>query len=226
MNAINDDSFQLRQTMVDCQLRTFDITDQAVLARVAELPREIFLPPKQRVLAYSDCAIELDGSAGTRTLLSPMILTRMIEAAEIGTDDRILCVGDPTGYGAAIVAGLSDSIVNLDSDIEKVAQAEKSLAQLGIANIHSAPGPMVEGFPAKAPFDVILVCGASGKTPEALLQQLTASGRLLMIEPIGNGPGGRVVRLDNSATGHSRRALFSASAAVLPGFDAEREFEF
>lgn len=226
MNATKEDFSELRQTMVDCQLRTFDITDLAVLERFEEVPREKFLPAKLHIVAYSDRAIELGEENGGRTLLAPMILARMIQEAGIRPTDKILCVGDPTGYAAAILSGLAEHVVSLDSDQQAVERSAEAVAQLGLTNVQTVAGPLEEGVSSAAPFDVVLICGAVQKAPALLQRQLAAGGRLVAIETIGTALSGRAIRIDSSAGGYGKRPLFSAPADILPGFTDDPEFVF
>src|SRR5579862_1795579 len=109
----------LRQTMVDCQIRTFGVTDRAVVARFLDVPREQFLPAELKEFAYSDLALKLGTAlAGgeARVLLSPMILARLIQAAEVKPSDSVLDIGCATGYSTAILAGLARDVTDLEAD--------------------------------------------------------------------------------------------------------------
>src|SRR5580700_734200 len=99
-----------RRTMIDCQIRTFDVTDQQLLARMLEVPREHFLPLELAELAYSDIPLQLKptGPSGERrTLLPPLVLARLIQAAGVGSTCTVLDVGAATGYTSALLAGLA-----------------------------------------------------------------------------------------------------------------------
>src|ERR1700744_6096541 len=123
-------SAALRRTMGGGQGRTFDVTDQAVIARMLAVPREQFLPESLATLAYSDLALELPVSAGgaPRGFLPPLIFARMLQASVVGPRDRVLDVAGATGYSAAILGGLALSVVALESDASFVATAKTCLA--------------------------------------------------------------------------------------------------
>ena len=107
----------LRRTMVERQVRTFDVTDKAVIARMFEVPREKFLPESLATLAYSDVALDLPTSGGPpRRLLAPLVFARMLQASKVGPQDRVLDIGGATGYSAAVLAGLALSVVALESE--------------------------------------------------------------------------------------------------------------
>jgi protein-L-isoaspartate(D-aspartate) O-methyltransferase len=234
MNTANEtpipaDTASLRQTMVDCQLRTFDVTDHAVLTRMAQVPREAFLPDTLLPLAYSDRAIEIESDGARRQLLAPMVLARLLQAAAIKSGDRILSIGGGSGYGAAIAAGLGAQVIALEETAHMAALAQASCERAGAANVTSRSGPLSAGVLGDAPFDVILIEGAFESKPDALLGQLAQDGRLLAIERLGGAAeagAGRAVcyRKNDGITGCS--LLFSCAGNVLPGFAAVRAFSF
>lgn len=225
-------STERRRTMVDCQVRTFDVTDKAVLARMLEVPRELFLPPELDPLAYSDGVLEVrpgDPAEKPRTLLPPFMLARLIQGANVDTSDKVLDVAGGTGYTAAILTGLAGSVVTLESDAKLHKLARANLDRLGSTAVATVHGPLAAGVPAEAPFDVILVNGAVEANLDPLLGQLRAGGRLVVIsrQPEDRtGRASKAVRYDriDSATGY--RVLFDASVPVLEEFRRKEEFTF
>ncbi|MDP4593579.1 MAG: protein-L-isoaspartate O-methyltransferase [Beijerinckiaceae bacterium] len=235
----SSDTAQLRLTMVDCQLRTFDVTDHAVLARMTAIPREAFLPSELFPLAYSDRAIDLGVGATQRRLLAPMVLARMVQAAKISKKDTVLCVGGGSGYGAAIVSGLARQVVALESSAALSELAQNGFASLALVNARVVTGDLPAGAPSDAPFDVIIVEGAIETRPENLLAQLASGGRLLTIETQAGAAVSRAyqavryekaVQQEESSGGSASVAgstrLFSCAGTVLPCFAATREFAF
>lgn len=226
MDVAAQDFAQLRQTMVDCQLRTFDVTDHAVLARMAGVPREMFLPQDLIPVAYSDKACTIAGGGKQRQLLAPMVLARMLQGAAITSRDTVLCVGGGSGYGAAIVAGLAGRVLALECEAEFTAAAAANFGRLGLANARAVTGPLAEGYSSGAPFDVIMVEGAVEKSPAALLLMLGGRGRLVTIEKKPGEAAGRAVRFEKSAGVTGSQPLFSCNGRVLPGFEAVGGFRF
>jgi protein-L-isoaspartate(D-aspartate) O-methyltransferase len=219
-------SAALRETMVERQIRTFDVTDAGVLARMRDVPRELFVDPNLASLAYSDASLLVTG-AQPRELTTPLILARLLKEAHPREGERVLVVAGGSGYTAALVAGLVDSVVSLDDDEVLSARARDAFAALGLRNATALTGPLAHGAPDDAPFDLILVDGVSQGAFEPLLGQLSADGRLVAI--VAEQAGSRVGKatLFQRADGHvSARALFDASAGALAAFARPSEFVF
>ena len=213
-----------RRMMVDGQVRTSDVTDPRILAAMLELERECFLPREQADLAYLDCDVPAGPPAekGRRYLLKPMVLAKMVQAARIRATDLVLDVGCAAGYSSAVLARLARSVVSLEEDPSLAARAEANLAQ--VANVTMVRGPLIEGWRARGPYDVIFLNGASEIEPRALLGQLADDGRLIAI--IGRAPTGRAMLYRLIAGDVSGWPVFDASAPVLPGFVAVPQFVF
>ena len=218
------DFAQARRNMVDGQLRTFDVTDRAVLAAMEEVPREAFVPAASRPLAYSDLAIDLGMAPARRAMLPPMVLGRMLQALDVEVGMRILDVGSGGGYGSAVLARLGASVTALETDAEVAAGAGAALGLSGVAGVTQRVGPLEAGSPGDGPFDAVLVNGAVEAAPETLIGQLTATGRLVCLVQ----EGGRCVAtlFVRSGDALGRRALFDAAAPLLQGFLVPRSFTF
>ena len=215
----------LRRTMVERQLRPFDVTDLAVLNRFLDVPREFFIPAEFESVAYSDLA--LPGKGCGRAQLPPLVLARFLQAAEIRPDYRVLDVAGAAGYPAALLSGLAREVVALESEAELAAEARENLAKIGAANVRVVLGPLEKGAPDAAPFDVILIYGAVEARLDALLEQLTPDGRLLAfkrLEPAGGLKAVSFERSDGKFGG--ARSLFDASAPLLQAFAQPPQFVF
>lgn len=212
----------LRQTMVDTQLRTNKVTDANVLAAMGEIPREMFVPEDRASLAYIDEDIHIGKS---RCMAEPMILARMIQAAEIGPEDVVLDVACGSGYSSAILGRIARAVVAVESDTELAGAASARLTKLGMDNVVVEMGPINAGWSDQAPYDVIMVNGSCGEMPEAILSQLAEGGRLCAIL---RGPGGTgMAKLFVKSAGVvSNRGLFDANVPILPEFDLEEGFSF
>jgi protein-L-isoaspartate(D-aspartate) O-methyltransferase len=219
----------LRQTMVERQLRTFDVTDLPLLRRFLTVPRELFLPHDLVPLAYSDLQLTLKSDSGRplRSLLPPLILARMLQEAEIRESDRVLLIGGGTFYSAAIAAPLAREIVALEDDARLAATAQSYLKALDLANVRVETGPLSGGVPAAAPFDLIVIEGAVETGLDALETQLTENGRLLAIAKPDADSGWAVMRFERAGgLAAGSRALFDAAAPVLDGFAKAPAFVF
>ena len=151
-------------------------------------------------------------------------LARMLQLAEIVKTDRALVIGVGTGYSAAVVAGLAGSIVALESDPALAEQAKRNLADLAVQTVEIAVGPLEAGYPALAPYDLILLDGAVEVLPDSLMDQLTEGGRLVAV--IGYGRTGTATLYTRSDKQIGRRPAFDAGVPPLPGFHKPEVFVF
>lgn len=214
-----------RQNMVDCQVRPSDVTDFRIIDAMLAVPREAFVPESQRPIAYLDLDIEVGSNGSTkRHLIKPVVLAKMIQAASISQDDHVLVVGCATGYSAAIVAQLAARVYATEPDHALAKTAKENLARLGIANVTVAAADPVAGDAAHAPFDVIILDGATEIDPEGLYAQLKMGGRLVGVFAKTQPP--RAMLVARSPADFGSRVLFDASAPVLPGFGRVPAFNF
>jgi protein-L-isoaspartate(D-aspartate) O-methyltransferase len=216
----------LRRTMVERQLRPFDVTDVPLLNRFLETPREIFLPSELAPVVYSDLSLSARGAVETRWVPPPLILARFLQAAEIRPEHKVLDVAGGAGYAAALVGGLAAQVTALESDVELAAQALANLKKIGAANIAVETGPLDQGSQA-APFDIILVHGLVECGVDHLLAQLTPNGRLLAYKRPRAFNGVKAVRIErvDGALG-GERPLFDAAAPPLTAFAKAAAFQF
>src|SRR5712691_5555404 len=216
-----------RRMMVDSQVRTSDVTDLRIIAAMLELARERFVPASSANLSYLDRDLPVSqatgGEAGRR-LLKPMVLAKMLQAAAVKTDDHVLDVGCATGYSSALLARLARSVVALEEDPALARRARENLEAVGAGNVTVMIGPLTQGWPAKAPYDVILVEGAVELVPPALSRQLNDGGRLVAV--VGRAPPGRAMVYRSVAGEVSGWPAFDAAAPLLPGFAAPPAFVF
>lgn len=226
------DFAQLRRTMVDCQIRTFGVTDHAVIARFLEVPREDFVPPQSKALAYSDLALKI-GTAGpggeSRRLLTPMVLARLAQEAEVKVADKVLDVACGTGYSTAILAGLANEVTALEADSKLQATIKSNLAAIGLDNVPVFAGALPDGVAERAPFDLIFVNGAVESQLERLFEQLREGGRLITLSRAANDPDRwacHAILFEKIAGQMSSRLLFDATAPLLSAFREEPHFVF
>lgn len=214
-----------RQYMVDGQVRPSDVTDDRILEAMLTVPREIFVPASKQAMAYLDLDLDVtEGSADKRYLITPALLARMLQAAEIKATDRVLVVGCATGYAAAIVARLAAEVSATESDAGLAAKAGAAFAQLGINNVAVKTAAPADGDMAVAPFDVIVLNGATEIVPTRLYGQLKEGGRLVGVFALASPPRATLVTHSHDDFGH--RELFDATAPVLPGLDRLPAFVF
>jgi protein-L-isoaspartate(D-aspartate) O-methyltransferase len=126
--------------MVDGQVRTADVTDLRIISAMEEIPRERFVPPASVSLAYLDMDLPVDGG---RRLIKPMVLAKLIQAADIAPTGHVLDVGCAAGYAAAVLGRIAGSVIALEEDKKLAAAAKAALAD--IANVTCASGPLTAG---------------------------------------------------------------------------------
>jgi len=211
-----------RRNMIDSQLRPNRVTNAQLLAAIGELPRERFLPEAMRSVAYSDDDVPLGNG---RYLMEPMVLARLIQTLQTVADDRALVVGSGRGYGAALLARLTASVVAVESDPLLAAAAEQTAQGLGLGGIRQIVGPLEQGAPP-GPYDAILIEGAVQLVPQAIFDQLAEGGRLTTV--VAGPPGAMgVAQLFVKEGGvTSGRPLFDAGTPSLPGFAPPPRFTF
>jgi protein-L-isoaspartate(D-aspartate) O-methyltransferase len=174
--------------MVETQLRDRDIVDEAVLAAMERVPRELFVPEPERSRAYDDAALPL---AHGQTISQPYMVGRIAEALATRPGELVLDVGTGSGYQAAVLAELGADVVTIERIPELAERARDSLAAAGYDRVEVVVGDGTLGVPERAPFDAIAVAAAAPGLPETLYEQLRPRGRLVV--PVG-GP--RAQRLE------------------------------
>ena len=216
-----------RRAMVDGQVRTSDVTDLGLIAAMLEVPREAFVPEDRAALAYLDRDIVIADATATepaRYLMKPMVLARLIQAADPSPQDRVLVIGAGTGYAAAVMSRLAAGVVALEENEALSQKARSVLASLGSRNVTVVHGSLADGAPGSGPYDVVLIDGGVETVPDRLCGQLSSSGRLVAV--VMAGPIGKA-ELFHPVNGKFRgRELFDANAPVLPGFSVAPAFVF
>ena len=213
---------QSRRNRVECQLRPNKVTDEAVLSAMGIVPREVFTGPEYKGIAYVDEDIPLgDG----RYLMEPMVLARLLQAANIGDDDVVLDIGCGSGYTAAVCARIGATVVAVESDPRLARETTRIMAELEADNVVVVDGPLKDGYEAQAPYDVIVYSGAVPEILDRVLAQLSEGGRLVAVLEGEEGCGHAVLARNVQGT-VSREVVFDASIPELPGFDREAGFVF
>ena len=214
-----------RQKMVDGQVRTADVTDHRILDAMLGLPREEFVPAAKRALAYLDLDLDVsEGGSVPRCLIKPMLMAKLLQAAEVRAGDHLLIVGCATGYAAAVAARLAGKVTATERDEAIAAKGREALAKVGLSNVTIKIAEPPAGDSADAPYDVILLNGATEIVPEALCAQLRDGGRLVGVFAASRPPRATIVTRSHGDFGH--RTLFDASAPVLPGLERVPAFIF
>lgn len=222
------DMSHARRVMVDNQIRTFDVTDKTVLEAFDSVPRELFVAPRDRAIAYADKILTVGEGAGARALLPPLVLARLVQALEPAPGAKALDVLGGMGYSAAILAGagLDVSFIEQDAALTEQARAALAEAQVAVQVLPADGGLGVASAPkgVSGRYDIILINGASEREPEAFFPLLAEGGRLGVL--MRAGVNARATIFLRSGNHVSPRRAFDAVAPVLPGFAAEAGFVF
>jgi protein-L-isoaspartate(D-aspartate) O-methyltransferase len=215
-----------RFNMIEQQIRPWEVLDPAVLALLASMQRENFVPPAHRALAFVDTQVPLiDGEPDGPCMLEPKVEARLLQELRVRRHEKVLEVGTGSGFMAALLAHMAAEVTTLEIRDELVPIAQRHLRQAGLARVqvHHADGSL--GWPGGAPFDVILLSGSVHAVPRALLQQLSLGGRLAAI--VGELPVMRARLFTRaSETSWSDVDLFDTVAPRLSGFGEASRFTF
>ena len=205
--------------MVDEQLRARGISDERVLAAMASLPRNVFMPAPVRDQAYADHAVPIGFDA---TISQPYVVGWMSEALALHGNERVLEIGTGSGYQAAVLSRLAREVFTIERIPILARRARFALRSLGIGNVHLFVGDGSVGLPAHAPYDAIVVTAAAPSVPQELIAQLAPRGRLVV--PVGAAAlqSLRVIQRDDEGhvSAHDRGAVVFVPLVGERGFRA------
>lgn len=171
------DTVAARERMVERQLRRRGISDERVLAAMGRVPRELFVPPEVRELAYEDGALPIGFG---QTISQPYIVGMICSLLSLAGPEQVLDVGTGSGYQAAVLAELAADVTTIERVPELVGQARVALAAAGYERVDVRLGDGSLGVPEMAPFDGIAVAAAAPRIPDQLYDQLGTGGRLVL----------------------------------------------
>ncbi len=170
----------LRKNMVEQQIQARGVADQATLSAMLNVPRHEFVPEALRPYAYFDQPLSIGNG---QTISQPYIVAFMTEALRLKKSDRVLEIGTGSGYQAAVLAKIVDSVYTIEIVEPLAMAAAKRLKALKYANVLVKSGDGYHGWPQKAPFDAIIVTAGADSIPQPLVDQIEEGGR--MIIPVG-----------------------------------------
>jgi protein-L-isoaspartate(D-aspartate) O-methyltransferase len=212
-----------RENMIEGQIRPNRVSDPVIIDALRRIPREKFVPHHLRSVAYADQIIAVGNG---RYLAEPMVLARLVQAAEVKMGDIVLDIGCGTGYSAALLGALAGTVVGIERDKGMAQEADRLLRDLGIVNaavLHH--DNLRDGLAKQGPYNAILINGSVPAVPDALKRQLAEGGRLVtVISP--NGHMGTAVRVLRTGDAFIQQPLFDAAVPVLHGFEAPETFVF
>ena len=174
---------QARFNMIEQQIRPWEVLDPAVLDLLFVVKREDFTPEAYRNLAFADMEIPLGNG---QVMLAPRIEARLLQELTVRKTDKVLEIGTGSGYMAALLAARGEHVISLESRPELAAFARDNLQRAGIDNVTVECADGINGWVARAPYDVIVLSGAVPEVPAAILKQLRIGGRLAVV--VGSAP--------------------------------------
>ena len=208
-----------RTTMVDTQVRPCDVTKFPVIEAMLRVERELFVPRDKREAAYIGENVDLGGS---RVVLDPRTLGKMLDFLNIQNDELVLDIGVGLGYSSALISRLSEAVVAVEDDPDRISEAEETLGRVGADNVVLHNGALADGAAQHGPYDVIILQGAVEHIPDEILGQLKDGGRIACIfnkDALG------IVKIGHKLNGKVNwRFAFNAAAPVLAGFERPKAF--
>ena len=213
---------QARFNMIEQQIRPWDVLDPSVLALLAVVKREDFVPAAYRNVAFTDVELPL---ANGQKMLPPRVEARWMQELQIERHEKVLEIGTGSGYMAALLGHKAQQVFSVEKDAALAGAARDALRRNGVLNVTVVEGDGVKGLPGEAPFDVILLSGSVPHAPQALLDQLKIGGRMGVI--VGDEPAmsARII----TRTGErefTTKNLFETVVQRLDGFDTGSHFTF
>jgi protein-L-isoaspartate(D-aspartate) O-methyltransferase len=216
------DLTEARNNMVDSQVRPNKVADPRILAAMRRLPRERFVPPSLASLAYADEDVPLGRG---RVLLEPMVIARLVQLTAVAEGERALVIAAGPGYGSALLASCGARVTALEDDPALLAQARLLLGELA-PGVSLGSGPLAAGWPAGAPYDVILIEGAVTDIPPAVSEQLREGGGRLVAICTDGGTGGQAVLAEATMGGLRKQPMFDCASPPIPMLASAPAFVF
>lgn len=211
-----------RNCMVDSQIRPNRVTDPRILSAMRRLPREHFLLANVWPLAYADEDVPLGNG---RFMMEPMVLARLLQAANLGENERVLVVGAGTGYSAAVLAACGCRVTALEEDASLLAIA-RGVLPAEAPGVTLVSGPLAAGWPANGPYDLILIEGAVPAIPAALGAQTHQETGRILTAIHGEGRITQAVIAEATPFGVSISPLFDCGTPPIPSFRKAPVFAF
>lgn len=211
-----------RKCMVDSQVRPNRVQDPRILAALRRLPRERFLPSGVQALAYSDEDVPLGNG---RFMMEPMVFAKLLQAARLQDNERVLVVGAGTGYGSAVIAACGCRVTALEEDPALLAFAG-AILPIEAPGVTLVSGPLAAGWPAQAPYDIILIEGAVPEIPAALASQVHQESGRILAAICARGRVTQAFMAEATAFGLGMTSLFDCGTPPIPSLRKAPIFAF
>jgi protein-L-isoaspartate(D-aspartate) O-methyltransferase len=213
-----DEFADQRAEMIEKQLRRRGVDDSGVLAAMAAVRREEFVPKEFRQRAYEDAPLPIGEG---QTISQPYIVAAMTAALHLTGNERVLEIGTGCGYQAAILSRLANIVFTIESRSKLASSAATRLERLGFENVHVHCGDGTLGLPELSPFDAILVAAAAPSVPEPLRAQLAEGGQLIL--PVGDAENQELLHIERQGNSFETRTLEACRFVALIGYHGWKE---
>lgn len=213
---------QARFNMIEQQIRTWEVLDSVVLDLLKEVPREAFVPKEYAGLAFADLEIPIGQG---QMMLSPKMEGRILQALQIKPTDKVLEIGTGSGYLTSLMAKLAKEVISVELNPALAKVAQQRITAHGLTNVTVTVGDAARGWPASAPYDVIVFTGSLPVMPEQVQQQLTMGGRLFVV--VGEAPVMEATMVQRiAADSFKHDVLFETCLPSLDNAPQPERFEF
>jgi len=208
----NEEYFtQLRKQMVERQLKSRDITDPKVLDAMGKVKRHLFVSENLMGEAYADFPLPIGEG---QTISQPYIVALMTQLLNVKPGEKVLEIGTGSGYQAAVLAKLTDSVFTIEIKEKLAVSAEKRLKNLGYHNIKTKYGDGYYGWEEYAPFDAVIITAAANHIPPLLVKQLKEGGRLLL--PLGSTRYWQTLTMGTKISGELKNIMHFTDVIFVP----------
>ena len=222
MDASVQDYADARNNMVDSQIRPNKVNDPRIIAAMRELPREQFVPAQMRDMAYIDSDVSIGHG---RFLMEPMVIARLVQLLAPIEGEQALVIGCGSGYGAALLAACGARVTALEEDRALLDMARATLTRLA-PSVSVVSGPLADGWPNGAPYDLILIEGAVQQIPAVLNAQVRVdTGRLATVLKPASGMG-HAVLAEPTPVGLRAQPAFDCGTPLIPSLQPRPGFVF
>jgi protein-L-isoaspartate(D-aspartate) O-methyltransferase len=216
---------QARFNMVEQQIRPWEVLDQDVLDLLYLVPREEFVPPQYRALAFSDLEIPIEEGPGGERMWQPKMEARVIQELALKKTDSVLEVGTGSGYLTALLSHRAGHVHTVEIKPRLADLGGRNLARQGLDNVTLLIGDAARGWPSQAPYDAIVLTGSTPLLPAAFLEQLAPGGRLFAV--VGEAPAMTARLVTCTVPGaYGSVDLFETVIAPLAGAEHPSRFKF
>lgn len=212
---------EARDNMVKSQLVATGVQKHSIIERMGELERELFVPEEFKIIAYSAREIPVSNS---RYMIDPMNLGLILDKVDFDSINKVMILGDSTGYVAALLADIIDDVVTVDNTKDFSKNITELLNNIKVTNVKVVEGDIQKGYPDSSPYDLIFINGSVQQIPDEIFSQLSPIGKILTSFKKAFISEAVFQSKVNNTT--QTEKLFECSISLLPEFSKKSKFVF